>query len=218
MPLDPMQRIEVLFLGLRNILQDADSLSGGREFCLAFLKFLSGLDGNDSAALKLELYLIAHLATEVARVLELADPELAQAQSQLAQMLKARPVIEPVGAFTYGARVKKDPFSETVKAALEHIEAVGLEYRLRSRAPHSRPLPRWAGSAAKLGPLSLSNLKGYTECVWRLWTEQDRWFSSQRGFRVFPAILDGKLPSQIRKEIRRKLQALARRHNLPRAE
>ena len=173
----------------------------GRVFTDSWCAFLKRVCARDPMAI-VQVYVVAQCATELVVELSATDPEFAILLDDLARLKRSRPTLQSFEAPEYGPKVQRDWLAKCVKSLVRYVELVGEEYRSHAKRPALNAAPRrhyrWTRRAAKLAPLSVSNIEEWGWCIWRAFKDHG-----------YLEGIDGDGPSKIRKKMMRKLQALA---------
>jgi hypothetical protein len=172
----------------------------GHAFTDVWCAFLKRVCARDPMAIA-QAYVVAQISTELVTELSATDPEFAILLDDLARLKRSRPTLQSFKVPDYGPKVQRDWLAKCVKSLVRYVELVGEEYRSHAKRPDlyaAPPTYRWIRRAAKLAPLSGSNIDEWGWCIWRAF--QDLGYLEG---------IDGDGPSKIRKKMMRKLQALA---------
>jgi hypothetical protein len=179
-------------------------VKSGRAFTDEWCAYVKRVCAGDSMA-RVQVYVVAQYATELVMRLSATDPYLAEWSDDLAGLKGSRPTLQSVEQPDYGPKVSRDWPAKAIRFLVGYVGLVGDQYRRHAEWPDLVAAPRkyhrWARLAAKLGPLSESNIEEWDCCIWRAF--QDRVslkFMKKNGTR----------PSELHKQFRRKLEALAR--------
>jgi hypothetical protein len=179
-------------------------VKAGRAFTDEWCAFVKRVCAGDSMA-RVQVYLVAQYATELVMRISATDPYLAEWSDDLAGLKGSRPTLQSVEQPDYGPKVRRDWPAKAVRFLVGYVGLVGDQYRRHAEWPDLVAAPRkyhrWATRAAKLSPLSESNIEEWDWCIWRafrdtgfLETMKETWTR----------------PSELHKKFRRKLEALAR--------
>ena len=179
-------------------------VEAGRAFTDAWCAFVRRVCAGDPMAMA-QVYVVAQCATGLLISLSAIEPSLAELADDLARLKGSRPTLKSVEQPDYGPKVRRDLVARTVKYLVGYVGLVGDQYRRHAEWPDIVAAPRkyhrWATRAAKLRPLSESNIEEWDWCIWRafrdsgfLETMKETWTR----------------PSELHKKFRRKLEALAR--------
>ena len=182
------------------VAEETEMVAAGHAFTDVWCAFLKRVCARDPMAI-VQVYLVAQISTELVTELSATDPDLATSFDGLARLKRSRPTLQSVEPPDYGPKVQRDLFTKLVKSLVRYVELVGDQYRSHAERPDLCAAPRryrWIRRAAKLAPLSVSNVDEWGWCIWRAF--QDLGFLEG---------IDGDGPSKIRKKMMRKLQALA---------
>ena len=179
-------------------------LEAGRSFTDAWCAFVKRVCAGDPMAMG-QVCLVAQYATELVMRLSAIEPSLAELADDLARLQGSRPTLQSIEQPDYGPKVKRDLVARTLKYLVRYVGLVGDQFRRHAEWPDIVAAPRkyhrWVTRAAKLEPLSKSNIEEWDWCIWRafrdtgfLETMKETWTR----------------PSELHKKFRRKLEALAR--------
>jgi hypothetical protein len=178
-------------------------VKAGRAFTDEWCAFVKRVRAGDSLA-RVQVYVVAQYATELVMELSATDPDLAKLALDLARLKGSHPTLQRVQQPDYGPKVRRDLVARIVKYLVWYVGVVGDEHRRHAEGPDIGLAPpkyhRWATRAAKLRPLSESNIEEWDWCIWRAFRDS--------GF-VEVMTSNGDRPSDIHKMVTRKLQALA---------
>ena len=175
-------------------------VEAGRAFTDAWCAFVRRVCAGDPMAMA-QVYVVAQISTELVTELSATDPDLATSFDGLARLKRSRPTLQSVEPPDYGPKVQRDWLGKLVKFLVRYVELIGDQYRSHAKRPDLYAAPRryrWTRRAAKLAPLSVSNIDEWGWCIWRAFKDQG-----------YLEGIDGDGPSKIRKKMMRKLQALA---------
>ena len=182
------------------VAEETEMVAAGHAFTDVWCAFLKRVCARDPMAI-VQVYLVAQISTELVTELSATDPDLATSFDGLARLKRSRPTLQSVEPPDYGPKVQRDWLGKLVKFLVRYVELIGDQYRSHAKRPDLYAAPRrsrWIRRAAKLAPLSVSNIDEWGWCIWRAF--QDLGFLEG---------IDGDGPSKIRKKMMRKLQALA---------
>ena len=183
------------------VAEETEMVAAGHAFTDVWCAFLKRVCARDPMAI-VQVYLVAQISTELVTELSATDPDLATSFDGLARLKRSRPTLQSVEPPDYGPKVQRDLFTKLVKSLVRYVELVGDQYRSHAKRPDLYAAPRkryrWTRRAAKLAPLSVSNIEEWGWCIWRAFKDQG-----------YLEGIDGDGPSKIRKKMMRKLQALA---------
>ena len=183
------------------VAEDMEMVAAGHAFTDVWCAFLKRVCARDPMAI-VQVYLVAQISTELVTELSATDPDLAISFDDLARLKRSRPTLQSVEPPDYGPKVQRDWLGKLVKFLVRYVELIGDQYRSHAKRPDLYAAPRkryrWTRRAAKLAPLSVSNIEEWGWCIWRAFKDQG-----------YLEGIDGDGPSKIRKKMMRKLQALA---------
>ena len=183
------------------VAEETEMVAAGHAFTDVWCAFLKRVCARDPMAI-VQVYLVAQISTELVTELSATDPDLAISFDDLARLKRSRPTLQSVEPPDYGPKVQRDWLGKLVKFLVRYVELIGDQYRSHAKRPDLYAAPRkryrWTRRAAKLAPLSVSNIEEWGWCIWRAFKDQG-----------YLEGIDGDGPSKIRKKMMRKLQALA---------
>ena len=183
------------------VAEETEMVAAGHAFTDVWCAFLKRVCARDPMAIA-QAYVVAQISTELVTELSATDPEFAILLDDLARLKRSRPTLQSFEAPEYGPKVQRDWLAKCVKSLVRYVELVGEEYRSHAKRPALNAAPRrhyrWTRRAAKLAPLSVSNIEEWGWCIWRAFKDHG-----------YLEGIDGDGPSKIRKKMMRKLQALA---------
>ena len=183
------------------VAEETEMVAAGHAFTDVWCAFLKRVCARDPMAI-VQVYLVAQISTELVTELSATDPDLATSFDGLARLKRSRPTLQSVEPPDYGPKVQRDWLGKLVKFLVRYVELIGDQYRSHAKRPDLYAAPRkryrWTRRAAKLAPLSVSNIEEWGWCIWRAFKDQG-----------YLEGIDGDGPSKIRKKMMRKLQALA---------
>jgi len=176
------------------VAEETEMVAAGHAFTDVWCAFLKRVCARDP--------MVAQISTELVTELSATDPDLATSFDGLARLKRSRPTLQSVEPPDYGPKVQRDWLGKLVKFLVRYVELIGDQYRSHAKRPDLYAAPRkryrWTRRAAKLAPLSVSNIEEWGWCIWRAFKDQG-----------YLEGIDGDGPSKIRKKMMRKLQALA---------